>query len=1101
MLPGFTGHLLSGAFLERQLADDAREAERIRRELMEWRRACTVLGPASTPRALLQSAAAPFFMALGFGPPSAIEPTDAGLAATLGAMGSTVALLVPPWGEPLDPLWRLAITQAARRSAPWCLMMDGLRLRIVDATRLYSRRHLEFDLELALDCPPAFAAVWRVARASSLVASHTDPQSLHALVAASDRHAAGVCRSLRDGVLAASREVLRALLVRESTARARRSAANVDHAFEQALTIVYRMLFLLFAEARALVPLWHPVYRDSYSVESLRDAAERVSRAPGFWDTLRAIARLAHAGCRAGDLRVTPFNGRLFAPARTPLAERRDLDDEAARAAVVALSTRPAADHAGRERIAYRDLGVEQLGAVYETLLDYQPRFDGGTFTLATGSGVRKATGTFYTPQPIADYVVRRALAPLVRDQTPDRILQLRVVDPAMGSGAFLVAACRYLAGAYERALVTTGGCHASDIGEAERIAIRRAIAERCLYGVDLNPMAVQLARLSLWLATLAADRPLSFLDHRLQVGDSLLGTWIAELRQPPNRTRRAAALPHLPLFGDEVVGAALRVALPVRFSLETIANDTIEQVRAKERAFSTLSGRDGALSRWRRIANLWCAAWFAGADETAPPSAYGALSDAVLTGRSALPARTAARYLAAADAIAERRRLFHWELEFPEVFFDANGGRLPHAGFDAVIGNPPWDMIRADAGDTGARAQAREEIAPFLRFTRDAGLYTAQSAGHGNRYQLFVERAMALTKSGGRFGLVLPSGLATDHGSAPLRRLLFSRCDVDAIVGMENDRGVFPIHRSVRFLLVTATQGAPTRQIACRLGLSDVAALESIGDEAAGAAAYPVRLSPALLERISGPDLVLPNLRGERDLAIVERAAALFPPLGSPAGWSAHFGRELNASDDRAAFRDDRRGLPVVDGKHLEPFRVALGSVGRSISAADARRRLRSDRHERPRLAYRDVASATNRLTLIAAVLPAGCVSTHTVFCLRPPLHGRDQHFLCGLFNSLVVNYLVRLRVTTHVTTATVEQLPIPTPQQAPGAARAIAALAKLLARGANGRAFAQLNARVAELYQLSAEEFEHILSTFPLIAETERRETLRLYRILGAK
>ena len=128
-----------------------------------------------------------------------------------------------------------------------------------------------------------------------------------------------------------------------------------------------------------------------------------------------------------------------------------------------------------------------------------------------------------------------------MRDATPDEILQLRVVDPAMGSGAFLVAACRFLAGAYEAALIRTGGCHASDIGEAERVAIRRTIAERCLYGVDLNPMAVQLARLSLWLATLAADRPLSFLDHRLQVGDSLLGAWLAQLRHPPSPAAPAA--------------------------------------------------------------------------------------------------------------------------------------------------------------------------------------------------------------------------------------------------------------------------------------------------------------------------------------------------------------------------------------------------------------------------------------------------------------------------------------------------------------------------------------------------------------------------------
>src|SRR5213075_1495416 len=108
-----------------------------------------------------------------------------------------------------------------------------------------------------------------------------------------------------------------------------------------------------------------------------------------------------------------------------------------------------------------------------------------------------------------------------------------------MGSGAFLVAACRYLAGAYESALVQAGSCHPSDIDEAQRASFRRAIAERCLYGVDLNPMAVQLARLSLWLATLAADRPLSFLDHRLQVGDSLLGTWLGQLRHAPSPRRR----------------------------------------------------------------------------------------------------------------------------------------------------------------------------------------------------------------------------------------------------------------------------------------------------------------------------------------------------------------------------------------------------------------------------------------------------------------------------------------------------------------------------------------------------------------------------------
>jgi len=1105
-LPGVSGHLLSTTFLADQIAPDPRADERSRRELVAWRSRCASLGPATAPRGLMQGAAAPLCELLGFDRPSEIDVVAGVAAASIRHRHAVAALIATPWGEPFDERWRLAVSQAVQRGASWCLLFDGRRLRVVDATRLYARRYVEFDLDLVADDRQTWAAFLRVCHASRLAAVEANG-SLRALVAASDRHAAGVCRSLRNGVLTASTEVLRALVGRRTAqphvaSGFSRTSQNrtVDDALEQALTVVYRILFLLFAEARALVPLWHPIYRESYSVESLCDAAEGSARPVGLWDALRAIARLAHGGCRAGDLRVTAFNGRLFAPARTPLADRRDLDDDAARRAVMALSTRPAPDGAGRERIAYHDLGVEQLGAVYETLLDYEPHVEGRTVSLRSGSGIRKETGTFYTPQPIAYYLVRRTLEPLVRDATPDRILQLRVVDPAMGSGAFLVAACRYLAGAYETAIVEAGNCHPSDIDEAARASFRRAIAERCLYGVDLNPMAVQLARLSLWLATLAADRPLSFLDHRLQAGDSLLGTWLSRLRRPPQRHARESSLP---LFDEEAVAVALREALPIRFSLESTPNDTVEQVRVKERAFAQLTARHGALSRWKRIAHLWCSAWLAPADAAVPAAAFGPLSDAALTGRGALPPDTARRHLAASDQTGADRRLFHWELEFPEVFFDREGRRLARAGFDAVIGNPPWDMIRADAGEADARRRTKTTTASTLRFTRDSGVYAAQSAGHANRYQLFVERAIALTRDGGRIGLVLPSGLATDHGSGPLRRLLLSRCDVDAIVGMDNHRGVFPIHRSVRFLLVTASTGSPTKEIACRLGLDDPAALESIDDGAAPStatatarASVPVRLTPALLERISGPALTIPNVCAPIDLAIVERAATLFPPLASPAGWHASFGRELNATEDRAAFRHGRNGLPVVDGKHVEPFRVAFDGIERSVSAADARRLLNSDRHEHARLAYRDVASATNRLTLIAAVLPPRCISTHTVFCLRTPLPPRAHYFLCGLFNSFVVNYLVRLRVTTHVTTATVERLPMPGREDAPAAFADIAALARLLSRRRDAAAFARLNARVAQLYQLSAPEFEHILGTFPLIPIEERHRALGLFR-----
>src|SRR5205814_7125628 len=198
-------------------------------------------------------------------------------------------------------------------------------------------------------------------------------------------------------------------------------------------------------------------------------------------------------------------------------------------------------------------------------------------------------------------------------------------------------------------------------------------------------------------------------------------------------------------------------------------------------------------------------------------------------------------------------------------------------------------------------------------------------------------------------------------------------RCDVDALVGLENHRAVFPIHRSIRFLLLTATAGRPTLTIACRFGVDDPADLDSVGEEPAAAATwFSVQLPSPLLERLSGDALTIPWLRTPIDLAIAERSAPLFPPLESDRGWSARFGRELNATEDRETFRDAGKGLPVVEGKQIEPFRVDLGSSRWSIRERDAAARLRNGRYVRPRLAYRDVAGATNQLTLIAAVLPA---------------------------------------------------------------------------------------------------------------------------------
>ncbi|HUR34649.1 MAG TPA: N-6 DNA methylase [Vicinamibacterales bacterium] len=1075
---------MSEQYVEACLADRARIGGdgALRHALGRWGVRGRTLGPASAVRAIVDVAALPLAQLLGFAPAGRVWCGADRACITCQAGSVPVLLLVVPWGAALNRFRRDAVVEGGRAGAPWCLLFNGTHLRLIRLTQLHSRRYAELELDATMDDERSAAALAMLFHARALGQAH-GPGAVSTLIAEAERHASGVCRSLRTGVLDASGHVLGALL-------ARAPQGDVHGVFDQALTIVYRLLFLFFAEARALVPLWHPVYRDSYSVEGLRMAA-LAPDSVGLWDALRAASRLAHVGCAAGDLKVTAFNGRLFSPARTPLAERRGLDDRAIRRAIVAVATRAAADGEGREPISYRDLGVEQLGAVYETLLDYVPHVERSPrgrplhVALRTGSGVRKATGTFYTPQPLVDYLVRDALAPLVRDTTPERILERRVLDPSMGSGAFLVSACRYLADAYEAALIDFGRCHASDIGARERAAIRRLVAERCLFGVDINPTAVQLARLSLWLTTLAADRPLSFLDHHLRVGNSLAGAWLSRLRTAPSTTRGASVLP---LFEDEPAQEAVRGALPVRFALASGPNDTAAQVRAKEQALATLAAPGSPLATWTRIADTWCAAWLA--SPPVPANAFADLSSALLGHPCALPESARAILLGRVNAAASARRLFHWELEFPELFFDESGSRRADGGFDAVLGNPPWDMLRADGDD---RAASKADGTALVRFARDSGVYETRPEGQANKYQLFVERAVALTRPGGRLGLVLPAGIVADSGSAPLRRLLFSRCAVERIVGFDNRSATFPIHRSVKFVLMSAGAGDTTREIACRFGETSPAALEDAATEDGRPAAawFTTRLTPALLARISGDDLSIPDVRSPLELAIVERAASLFAPVGSERGWHAHFGRELNATEDRPLLKADGHGVPVLEGKLIEPFRCAPDGA-RWHMAASAADRVLGGRWRHARLAYRDVASPTNRLTLIAALLPAGTVTTHTLFCLKDPLSRRAQQVLAACFNSFVVNFLVRLRVSTHVTTGIVERLPVPREDQMGASADELAALAERLSRRHQPSVAARLNAIVARLYQLDADEFSHVLSTFPLIDRSERDLTL---------
>ncbi|MGE3840237.1 MAG: N-6 DNA methylase [Vicinamibacterales bacterium] len=1091
-LPGVAGSLLPAGVLAgllRSRAANARESDEraaVRQRFVRWWQRCErSVGPATGVRSVVETLGVELFGLLGFTVgPGTYSGDRAWLSVRAGRHSRPQPVLVTACGLDLDCCWRDVLRTAA--GASWTLCWNVRELRLIDSARPWGRWYTAFDLAVCAADDATFTAFWTVCRAAAF-RSHTSrgPNAVDVLVTAAAREQMHVCRGVEVGVTESLPLLAEAFL----DALPARFSAKSGELLSESLTVIYRLLFLLFAEARALVPMWHPVYRESYSVEALRQAVERRPPFTGLWPAFQATSRLAHRGCRVGSLVVTPFNGHLFSPRHAPGADSARLPDTVLARAIGVLTTRPVRH--GAAPVAFQDLGVEQLGAIYERVLDHRLVVDEAAtearapqrrtlehrrVRLEATRCARKATATFYTPRALAHLIVRRTLGPLVADASPERILALRILDPAMGSGAFLVAACDYLAQAYERALLREGRADAYDINDEQRASFRRLVARHCLYGVDRNPMAVHLARLSLWLATLARDVPLTFLDHHLRTGDSLLGARVHDLlRQPPGARARSQNV--LPLFSATGALDDLDATMPLMRELAELDDDTLAKVRQKEALFERLQDAAAPLTRWREAADLWCSAWFWPSDERAPTRGlYHELLATILERTIQLRPHHVRTYRERVKAIASRCHFFHWTLEFPEVFARGAGG------FDAVIGNPPWDVVRADDPRTDERLDAR----CLAAFVRESGLYTRGRDGHSNVFQLFVERALDLLSPAGRLGLVVPAGALSDHSAAPIRRRLLHETAVDTCVVIDNRRGLFPIHRSLTFVALCGRRGGSTASLPVTQVSGNAAVLDQIpeGGSSDTGASMPIPIT--LLTRLSGGTLAVPRVKSLEELALLERLSQ-FPRLAALEGWQVTFGRELNATDDRHLFSPAGTGLPVLEGKHVASFRVRLEQATHAIAEDRLATHRQSAGWRRARLAYRDVASATNERTLIAAVIPSGAVTTHTLFCCRCECSWTRLHGLCALLNSFVANWLVRRWVSTHVTVALIERLPVPAPAALDERLTRLATLAHRLSFEESAaercRQEARLHASAAAAWQLTRADFEMVLSDFPLV------------------
>jgi hypothetical protein len=503
-------------------------------------------------------------------------------------------------------------------------------------------------------------------------------------------------------------------------------------------------LFLLYAESdreRELLPLSNPEYREQIGLCALkRDVTEQRVWLPethNLWGRFKDLFHLIHSGNER--LGIYEYNGGLFDPERYPFLERYVIGDRYLAEALRLLTCTQAEGHCGF--LDYSALDVRELGSVYEGLLEHKLILEEEELAWEKDKSQRKKTGSYYTPEYIVSYIVGETLGPLVDEikQGLNEELDLKVLDPAMGSGHFLVSACDYLA---RRIAELEAELTEKETEEAVQ-ELKRTVAVRCLHGVDLNPLATELAKLSLWLHTVAKGKPLSFLDHHLRTGNSLIGATIKDLERPPSGKAFEIGLLESKLVQD------LGKAIPYLTFIKESPSDSRTDIEAKKKHWDLVNTWIG---KYKQAANVWLSTCFG---SKVSDGNYQQILEAVAGGK--LDQVATVPFFHKAQEIATEKRFFHWELEFPDVFFDRFGRPLVNPGFDAVIGNPPWEKIAA--------------IAPEKSFLQKAFLSIQE--GEINFYGLFLFRVSQITRSLGLVGCLVPNTWLINKFDSKLRAAL----------------------------------------------------------------------------------------------------------------------------------------------------------------------------------------------------------------------------------------------------------------------------------------------------------------------------------------
>ncbi len=558
----------------------------------------------------------------------------------------------------------------------WGILTNGRLWRLYHRDTAHKLdRYYEVDLPALLQNPDpnAFLYFYAFFHRSAF---EPHPLGVSALLRESQDYARGVGDTLKSQVYDALRHLAQGFLDYAPNGLTN-DAITRKNIYDSALILLYRLLFVLYAEARELLPVRESqAYRDSYSLYALKrtiaadlDAHKLLLPTTAtLWPRFKELFGIIDLG--SPPLWVATFNGGLFDPKRHAFLDTKAVGDAHLQRALDKLA------RVAGQFVDYRDLSVRHLGTIYEGLLEYHLEETAGetgwTVALLNDKGERKASGSYYTPDYIVKYIVEQAVGPMLRQAVADQpddaarvkaVLAVNVLDPSMGSGHFLVETTEFIARfLIDLALPVEQDSH----GEPDLLYWKRRVAQSCVYGVDLNPLAVELAKLSLWLTTVAKDRPLSFLDHHLRAGNALVGARLADLQfggaKPKAKKKDVEPAGQMTMLADDTFRRSLSTAVDFMWLIEASAAQTVADVKQQEQLYARL--RESLSTKYSRLANLVTASHFGVA---LLPALWRPLSAYALNEESASHPKFA-EWVAEADAKAAALRFFHWELEFPEV-------------------------------------------------------------------------------------------------------------------------------------------------------------------------------------------------------------------------------------------------------------------------------------------------------------------------------------------------------------------------------------------------------------------------------------------------